>query len=142
MADESQRPAPAADMTVVLTISSQPAFFEAAEALTERVGGYAGCPPEDARKLGMAVRRTLGRAFAAGEGQTPPASFDVVYIGNGRVLRVDVACVAAPGGFSLESSVTGTDQAATVRELVDRLEFGREGERQFCRLTRQIRATR
>jgi hypothetical protein len=141
MTDEVQRGASGADMSVIFTISPQPAFLDAAEALTERVGGYVGCPPDDARRLGLAVRRTLGRAFAAANGQAP-GSFDVAYRGNGRLLRVDVSCAAAPGGFSLESMVTGADEASTVRELVDRVEFGHDGERQFCRLTSRIPAHR
>jgi hypothetical protein len=142
MADEAARGAAGSEMAMVFTISTQPAFLEAAEALTERVGGYVGCPPDDARKLGQAVRCALGRAFAAENGQATPASFDVAYNGNGRLLRVDVCCVSPSGGFSLESRVTGEDEASTVRALVDRVEFGREGDRQFCRLTRQIRPAR
>jgi hypothetical protein len=38
--------------------------------------------------------------------------------------------------------VTGSDEGSIVRELVDRVEFGQEGDRQFCRLTRQIRTGR
>jgi hypothetical protein len=140
MADEAERGGAGADMTVVFTMSAQPAFLDTAEALTERVGGYVGCAPDEARQLGQAVRRALGRCFSAANGQTPPESFDVAYRGNGRVLRVDVSCVA--GGFSLESRVTGSDEGSVVRELVDRVEFGQEGDRQFCRLTRQIRTGR
>jgi hypothetical protein len=119
-------------------MSREPAFLGAAEALIARVGEQAGCAPEDARRLGQAVRRALGGLISESEGD----QFDVAFTATSRVARVDVSSQGVPanGQPSLQDTLSTSGDAAAMGRLVDRVEFGREGDREYCRLTQQVRA--
>ena len=125
------------------TVSSQPAFAAAAAALTVRVGEQAGCAADDAARLGRAVREALDGAILAADASRPQA-FDLTFHGTSRVVRVDVAVAPAVNGrqpaFSFEETLNGHGRTPTIEGLVDRVEFGQENGRSFCRLTHRIRA--
>jgi hypothetical protein len=125
---------------LTVTVSSQPAFVPMLEALAARVGEYVGCPADDARHLGQAVGQTLVEAWRRLGPERTPGRFDLVFQGNGRLLRVDLACASPlPAGESLERVLGGVDGIDGLRQLVDRIEFGDAGGHSYCRLTRQIR---
>jgi hypothetical protein len=126
-------------LSLTVTVSSQPAFVPTVEALAAKVGEFVGCSADDARRLGQAVALALSDTWRhLGAGAVPPR-FDVIFHGNGRVLRVDVACASPlPGGVTLEHAL-GSDAMNGLRALVDRIEFGETDGCPYCRLTRQIR---
>jgi hypothetical protein len=139
MTDDSSNAA-GAGLALTVTVSSQPAFVPALEALTTRVGEYVGCPVEEARHLGQAVARALGQTWRHLGPAPGSPRFDIVFHGNGRVLRVDVACAGPlPAGVTLEDALGGAEGVTDLRQLVDRVEFGDSDGRPYCRLTRQIR---
>jgi hypothetical protein len=139
MADASQHPARSA-LSMTVTVSSQPAFVPMLEALATRAGEYVGCPAEDARRLGEAVRRALGDSWRHLGPERRPGRYDIVFQGNTRLLRVDLTCKSPlPDGVTLEQALGGPEALEGLRHLVDRIEFGDTDGRPFCRLTRQIR---
>jgi hypothetical protein len=142
MTDDSQRPTrPGVSLTI--TVSNQPAFVPTLEALTARIGEYAGCPAEEARHLGQAVGRALGETWRHVGPDQASGRFDIVFQGNGRLLHVDLACrLPLPAGVTLEDALGGPAALTGLRRLVDRVEFGETGGTPYCRLTRQVRGTR
>jgi hypothetical protein len=142
MSADTPSPARSA-LALTVTVSNQPAFVPAIEALAARAGEYVGCPAGDARHLGQAVARALTEAWRRlGPGRSP-GRFDIVFQGNGRLLRVDLACTGPlPSGVTLEEAVGGADGVDELRRLVDRIEFGDANGCPFCRLTRRIRDPR
>ena len=129
-------------LALTLTVSREPAFLGAAEALIARVGEQAGCAPEDARRLGQAVRRALGGLIARSGSEPEGDQFDVAFTATSRVARVDVSSPGEPanGQPSLQDALSASGDVAAMGRLVDRVEFGREGDREYCRLTQQVRA--
>jgi hypothetical protein len=133
MSEQPQR-AESDDLVVDCCVTATPAFFSIVEALTARIGEFAGCATTDAGRLGQAVRLVFEsvRTGASAEGEV-----DLDFRGNGRLLHVDVRCdgQAAAGLMELQNG----DGAARLRSLVDRSEVqaGADGAR--CRLTQQIR---
>lgn len=139
MNDDSQR-SERAGLQVTVTVSSQPAFVPTLEALTMRIGEYVGCPAEAARHLGRAVALALGETWRHLGPNGAPGRFDIVFQGDGRLLKVDLACTSPlPPGVTLEAVLGGPGDAAGLRPLVDRIEFGDADGCPYCRLTRQIR---
>jgi hypothetical protein len=142
MADQSAG-LPEAGLLLTFVVSREPAFLMTAEALFARAGEHAGCDGEDARRLGQAVRRALGGLIAHPPAGGEAGDLEVAFSGNGRLVRVDVGCTCAVNGSqSIEDALTGHGDTATLRRLVDRVEFVRDGSRQVCRLTQQVRSGR
>ena len=142
MTEAPPRPA-GPGLSLTLYISRQTAFLGTAEALVARAGEHAGCASDDARRLGQAVRQALGGLIAHTLADGGHAEIEVAVKGNGRLLKVDVVCPGGAGGtVSVEEALTGRGDDAVMRRLVDRVEFGRDGDRQYCRLTQQVRAAR
>jgi hypothetical protein len=142
MADQSPG-LPEASLSLTFVVSPEPAFLLTAEALVARAGEHAGCGDEAARRLGQAVRQALGGLIAHPPAEGTPGDLEVAFCGNGRLVRVDVGCTCATNGsLSIEDALTGHGDAATLRRLVDRVEFVKEGQRQVCRLTQQVRSGR
>lgn len=140
MADDKP-PVPEAAHSLSYTVSTHPALADAAEAVTVRMAEISGCSEADARGLGEAVGHALaGIAGAASEGGRP-GELDLAFGANDRLVRVDLSCPvpAEAGGFSLEAALGAGAAAEAMRVLVDRVEFGTDGARQYCRLTRQIK---
>jgi hypothetical protein len=130
-------------LSLTVTVSSQPAFVPTLEALAVRIGEYVGCPADDARNLGRAVGRALGDTWRRLGPDRTPGRFDIMFHGNGRLLRVDLACEGPlPAGVTLEDALGGADAVNGLRQLVDRIEFGDADGSPYCRLTRQIRDVR
>jgi hypothetical protein len=139
MSDDSQR-AGRAGLPVTVTVSRQPAFVPTLEAITMRIGEYVGCPAEAARHLGQAVALALGQTWRHLGPDQAPARFHIVFHGDGRLLKVDLACMSPlPAGVTLEAALGGADGVTGLRQLVDRIEFGDADGCPYCRLTRQIR---
>jgi hypothetical protein len=137
------QPAGRTGLSLSVTVSSQAAFVPALEALARRVGEYVGCPADDALHLGQAVGRALADTWRHLGPARMPGRFDILFHGNGRLLRVDVTCPAPlPAGVTLEDALGGPAGVDQLRLLVDRIEFGHSGDCPFCRLTRQIREHR
>jgi hypothetical protein len=130
-------------LSMTVTVSSQLAFVPTVEALAARVGEYVGCPADEARHLGQAVGRALSETWRQLGPDRKPGRFDIVFQGNGRLLRVDLTCrTPLPAGLTLEAALGGADAVARLRPLVDRIEFGDTDGCPYCRLTRQIRDAR
>jgi hypothetical protein len=139
MNDDAQRSG-RSGLSVTVTVSTQAAFVPTLEALTMRIGEYVGCPAEAARHLGEAVARALGETWRHLGPDRTPGRFDIVFQGDGRLLKVDLACKSPlPPGVSLEEALGGPAATSGLRQLVDRVEFGDSDGHPYCRLTRQIR---
>jgi hypothetical protein len=142
MADERVR-AQGAGLTLTVTVSAQPAFLDAIEAVAGWFGEYGGCPAEDAARLGTAVRRALerlmGERVAAG---AAPRELGLHFEGDARRVRADLSCPPTAGNetFPLEQVLAGGDGLEGLRSLVDRVEFSQDRGRPCCRLTRRIRS--
>ncbi len=141
MADDSPhegRPA----LALTITVSNQLAFVPTLEALAARISEYVGCPASDARHLGEAVGCALTAASTL-PADAPIGRFDIVFSGNDRVLRVELASTSSlPAGVTLEGALGGAVGVDRLRQLVDRVEFAEAGGRPVCCLTRQIRDVR
>lgn len=142
MAEVSRDPAEGT-LALTLTMSCEPALIGAAEAFVARMGEQSGCAADDARRLGQAVRRALGGLIGQPGPKPTPGQFELAFLATPRVARVDLwcACTAANGTATTmhdRLAASGDDEA--MRKLVDRVEFGRQGEREYCRLTQQVRA--
>jgi hypothetical protein len=124
------------ELGFTVALSAEPAFAETAGALAARAGDYAGCASDDARRLGDAVREVFAKIAS---GSALADLIDVVVQGNERLVRVDVWCAA---GTDMASRLAGPSAIDPVATLVDRVEFGHEGSRCYCRLTQQIRPSR
>ena len=139
MNDDAQR-SERSGLSMTVTVSSQQAFVPTLEILTARVGEYVGCPAETARRRGEAVGRVLGETWRHLGPAQAPGRFDLVFHGDGRLLKVDLACKSPlPPGVSLEEALGGAPAMTGLRQLVDRIEFGDADGCPYCRLTRQIR---
>lgn len=141
MSEDVQR-AERSGLSMTVTVSRQPAFVPTVEALTVKIGEYVGCPADSARSLGQAVGRVLDEAWRHLGPEPDPGRFDLVFHGDGRLLRVDVSCRnSLPPGVSFEDALGGAASLSGLRALVDRVEFGHADGGPYCRLTRQIRET-
>jgi hypothetical protein len=126
-----------------VTVSNEPALLPTVEALAARAGEYVGCPADDARHLGEAVGQALRATWRHLGSNGTPGRFDLVFQGNSRLLRVDLACTSPlPAGVTLQDALGGAEGVDQLRRLVDRIEFGAEKGCDYCRLTRQIRPSR
>jgi hypothetical protein len=125
------------DLSFSVTLSAEPAFADSVGALAARAGDFAGCPADDARRLGDAVREVFARLA----GCVPVTEHLAVTVhGDARLVRVDVRCEFA-GAQDLEQRIDG-DGGPPIRSLVDRVEFGADGASRFCRITQQVRPAR
>lgn len=124
------------DLSFSVSFSCEPAFADAAGALAARAGDYAGCAADDARRLGDAVRAVFTRIVAV---EPVSGVVDVQVHGTERLVRIEVWCRAAA---DLAQRLGGDDGADPLSALVDRVEFGTDGARGYCRLTQQIRPAR
>ena len=141
MTEASRDPAEGT-LSLTLTMSCEPALIGAAEALVARMGEQAGCAADDARRLGQAVRRALGGLIGHPGPPPNPGQFEVAFVATSRVARVDLwcACTSADGtATTMHDRLAAGGDDETMRKLVDRVEFGRQGEREYCRLTQQVR---
>jgi len=142
MADDSQRPA-GADLAVRVTVSGDAALIETVSAVAARIGEFAGCAAGEAATFGEAVGHAVGGVAQSTPAGGPQRLVDIDFQSNGRLLSVDMSCQGdEAGGFPLEETLAAHGDDVAMRGLVDRVEFARTGDRQVCRLTRQIRATR
>ncbi|MCU0256829.1 MAG: hypothetical protein MUF60_08785 [Vicinamibacterales bacterium] len=119
-----------------VSLSAEPAFADTAGALAARAGDYAGCAADDARRLGDAVRTVFG-TVVAGEPYTDVV--EVIVHGTDRLVRIEVWCAS---GATLVQRMAANGGPDPVSALVDRVEFGTDGPRGYCRLTQQIRPAR
>jgi len=128
-------------VALTLTLSSEPAFVGPIEALVARLGDYAGCAPDASKRLGQAVRRTLGLLIARARATTSP-QLEVACAANERVVRIDLRLArgAEPPEPPFEDLLTA--DGAGLQKLVDRIEIVREDGRSCCRITQQVRAGR
>lgn len=133
-----------ADFAFTFVLSGHPAFARAAGALAARVGRHVGCGPDDAAHLGDAVGRVLGDAVARSAGNGHAPRFEVLFRGTDQMLRVLVSLADDPpgNGFSFEETLVASGGDGPLRALVDRVEYGADGVRPFCRLTRRVRPVR
>jgi hypothetical protein len=127
------------DLNFSVTLSAEPAFAETAGALAARAGDFAGCPADDARRLGEAVREAFARLAATA---TAAQHLQLVVQGSPRLVRIDLCCSAAEAGAGLEARLEGPESAEPIQSLVDRVEFGTAHDAVFCRFTQQVRPTR
>lgn len=122
-----------------MTVSADAFFVDTARDVGARIGEVAGCDSDHAARLGQAIEWVL-KAVAARSSAATPREIDVAFLGTGRLLRVELSCAASgeAAAFSLEEVLTASGCAEALHDLVDRIEFRREADRQICRLTRQI----
>jgi hypothetical protein len=81
-------------------------------------------------------------ARASGNGHA--GRLEVAFRGTGQAVKVlvSVAEGQSAGAFSFEEALAASGGDAPVRALVDRLEYGADGTRPYCRLTRRVRPAR
>jgi hypothetical protein len=136
---------PAAPAVLVsFVLSPEPAFVETAGALVSRSCEQCGCPAAEAGRLGEAVRRALLALIEHWPADRERPLLEVACQSRDRLVSVEVGCTlpVEPGPGPVEAAMPAGPEAAAVRALVDRLEFDRDGARQFWRLTQQIRPPR
>jgi hypothetical protein len=133
-----------ADFAFSFVLSGHPAFARTAGVLAARVGRYVGCGAEDAAHLGDAVGRVLGDAVARSSGNGNAPRFEVLFRGTDQAVKVLVSVAEGQPdtGFSFEDALVASGGDGSVRALVDRVEYGADGARSFCRLTRRVRLGR
>ena len=143
MATHAEKP-PGAGLPLTCTLSTHEALVDAAQAVAARTAELAGCAADDADKLGAAMRTALEALISQVPAARRPCELEVAFSGTERVLRVELSCDTAAGddGLALEQVLGEGEAGQRLRGLVDRVEFGREGPRQSCRLTRQIKRPR
>jgi hypothetical protein len=129
----------AQELNFSVTLSAEPAFAETAGALAARAGDFAGCPADDARRLGEAVREVFAQLAETGVLKN---ELQMVVHGSPRLVRIDLCCAAADVGAGLEARLATHGVGEPIRSLVDRVEFGAEGNAAYCRLTQQVRPER
>jgi len=127
------------ELSFALTVSADAFFVDTARDVGARIGEVAGCDSDHAARLGRAIEWVL-TTVAGSRSAATPREIDVAFLGTGRLLRVELSCQAGgeAGAFSLEEALTASGCAEALHDLVDRVEFRRETDRQICRLTRQI----
>jgi hypothetical protein len=125
------------DLNFSVTLSAEPAFADTAGALAARAGDFSGCTPDDARRLGDAVREVFARLAAT---TTVSEHLELVIHGSARLVRIDLCSGDTGAGF--EARVTSKDDVEPIHALVDRVEFGGGSGSAFCRLTQQVRPAR
>lgn len=133
-----------ADFAFSFVLSGHPAFARTAGVLAARVGRHVGCAPDDAAHLGEAVGRVLGDAVARSAGNGHAPRFEVLFRGTDQMLKVLVSLADGQprDGFSFEEALVASGADGSIRGLVDRVEYGADGARPFCRLTRRVRPVR
>lgn len=124
------------DLAFAVSLSAEPAFADTAGALAARAADYAGCAADDARRLGDAVRAVFTKVVT---GEPYTGVVEVNVHGTARLVRIEVWC---PGGAALVERMAANGGPDPVSALVDRVEFGTDGARGYCRLTQQIRPAR
>jgi hypothetical protein len=129
----------APDLDFSVTLSAEPAFAETAGALAARAGDFSGCPADDARRLGEAVREAFARLAATA---AVADHFQLVIHGSPRLVRIDLCCDVAEAGSGLEGRLAGQAHGEPIRDLVDRVEFGTDRGATYCRFTQQVRPSR
>lgn len=135
---------PGAGLPLTCTLSTHEALVEVAQAVAARTAELAGCMVDDAEKLGTAIRTALEALISQVPAVRRPGELEVAFGGTERILRVDLSYDTAPGadGIPFEQLLGEGEAGQKLRGLVDRVEFGRDGTRQSCRLTRQIKRPR
>lgn len=129
----------AQELTFSVILSAEPAFADTAGALAARAGDFSGCPADDARRLGEAVREAFSRLATTA---TIANHLQLIVHGSPRLVRIDLCCAAAEAGAGLEARLAGQEHGEPIRALVDRVEFGTESGAAYCRFTQQVRPTR
>jgi hypothetical protein len=132
-------PSGSQDLSFSVRLSAEPAFAETAGALAARAGDFSGCPADDARRLGEAVREAFSRLATTA---TIADEVELVVHGTPRIVRIDLCCAQASATPDLEARIASLEHGEPIRALVDRIEFGKEGGACYCRFTQQVRPTR
>jgi hypothetical protein len=136
---------PAAQATLVsVVLSPEPAFVDTAGALVSRGSEQCGCPAPAAARLGEAVALALRALIAHWPADRERPLFELTCHGRERIVDVEIGATlpVEPGPAAVEAALPPGPDASAVRALVDRVEFGRDGARQFWRLSQQIRGPR
>jgi hypothetical protein len=133
--------APPADLTLTVTLSAQPAFFDAVAAAGRHLGEQAGCATDEAASFGEGVGLALGRVTAGAPADAVPDELVVVFHVEARWLRADISCGRTRQGrpFPLEQAIAEGDGLAVLQSKADRVEVIQTQGRACCRLTRRIR---
>jgi anti-sigma regulatory factor (Ser/Thr protein kinase) len=123
-----------------LTVPSDAVYRDTVRALAVRVAEFVGYAPADAVRLAGAVDEALGSVLEHGFPQERQQPIGVTFASGDGWFEMRVSYRAPLGRAQAVERGLGPADARVhaLRRAVDRVEFGRERDLDFCRLVRRL----
>lgn len=141
-------PAGPVPMRLDMTVSCDERFRPLLDQFVSRMIAYVGYDPSDATAVASVVERAIGGARACMAG-TPDASVDLRFVICETEMQIRIGCRPAPGTAG-PTGETGLDRALReggagqdaplhrIRQVMTRVEFGREDGLDVCTLAKAL----
>jgi hypothetical protein len=124
-------------VSLKLTIPGDTRFLVTVRGVTERVARYFGGSEDEASRLGEVVDTVIAAAIDQ-DSKDAAGEIDIRFAGRGSGLEIQIGFHSESAG-GVERALRATGRTFdTMSRLVDRVEFGRSGGGDFCRLTRNF----
>ena len=136
--------APADDPSVPplrLRIPTDARLRETVRLISKRVAAYVGYPEVEAVRIGQSVDEAVGTMMACAGARDPGDSIDLRFSTSGGSMEIRLRYQAGESpltGLDLERgfgrSRNGGPAIEAIRTVMDRVEFGQDGNVAYCRL--------
>jgi anti-sigma regulatory factor (Ser/Thr protein kinase) len=130
--------APPDNVDLLLTLSADERFLMTARAVTERVAFHVGRPEHETHEIAAAVESVVACIVAHAGTRGGPPEIAIRFNASAERLEIEIACDIEPDGGLEEALRSHQGGLDALSRPGDRVEFGRDGGREFCRLTRNF----
>jgi hypothetical protein len=125
-------------VSVTLSVSADQRHLGLLRDMTTRLAAYAGAEEPDAARLGDAVDRAVGWLLPYLEEEPVGTTIEVQYASTREDISARVQCRRTRVEQDPIESALTQSRMATLGDLVDRVDVGRDGGAAFCRLTSHL----
>lgn len=122
-------------VSVTLSVSADQRHLGLLHDMTTRLAAYAGADEPNAARLGDAVDRAVGWLLPFLEEEPAGTAIEVLYASTRDDISARVQCRRTRVEQDPIESALTRGRMATLGDLVDRIDVGRDGHTAFCRLT-------
>jgi hypothetical protein len=121
-----------------LTFPSDARYRDTVRALSIRVAEYVGFPTAEATNLGDAIDRAVEGVIEHASSGSAHHSIDLAFATDEGAFEARVSVGDTVGGRLERGLAAAAEPLASMRRAVDRIEFGRDRDVEFCRLVRRL----